>query len=44
MAAVDQDGELVLPADETLGDLNEADAEAGGEPLDADLADVELED
>ena len=52
---VDQDGELALPADETLGDLDdvevteedeakeEAEAEVG--PLgDADLVDLELED
>jgi hypothetical protein len=41
---VDQEGELTLPADEALGDLDEAEGEAEGEPLDADLADVELED
>ncbi|MGZ4406915.1 MAG: hypothetical protein ACXVFG_15445, partial [Gaiellaceae bacterium] len=52
---VDQDGELALPADESLGDLDdvevtaeevaeeEVDAEVG--PLgDADLVDLELED
>jgi DNA-directed RNA polymerase subunit beta len=52
---VDQDGELALPADETLGDLDdvevsegteaveEADAEVGAMG-DADLVDLELED
>jgi len=35
---VDQDGELKLPADEVLGDVTDA------EPIDADLADVELEE
>jgi DNA-directed RNA polymerase subunit beta len=39
---VDQEGELALPADEALVDLTEADGDA--EPVDADLADVELED
>jgi DNA-directed RNA polymerase subunit beta len=52
---VDQDGELSLPADESLGDLEDVeisgdaeaaeDAEASIGPLgDADLADIELED
>jgi DNA-directed RNA polymerase subunit beta len=52
---VDSDGELALPADESLGDLDdvevsaseeaEEDAEAAVGPLgDADLADLELED
>jgi hypothetical protein len=35
---VDQDGELKLPADEVLGDVTDA------EPVDADLADVEIEE
>jgi DNA-directed RNA polymerase subunit beta len=52
---VDQDGELTLPADESLGDLDDVEVESGessGEeaedaigPLgDADLVDLELED
>ena len=46
---VDQDGELTLPTDEVLGDLTdvEVEGEAAAEPgpaLDADLADVELEE
>src|SRR5207302_3557678 len=52
---VDQDGEMAMPADETLGDLddveltpaeeNEEEAEAAVGPLgDVDLADLELED
>jgi DNA-directed RNA polymerase subunit beta len=40
---VDETGqELALPADEALGDLDEVESDA--EPLEADLADVELED
>jgi DNA-directed RNA polymerase subunit beta len=39
---VDQDGELALPADEALGDLVEPVAE--GPPLDADLADAEVDE
>jgi DNA-directed RNA polymerase subunit beta len=43
---VDQDGELALPNDEELGDLDEVqtDEEAEEEPAPVDLADVELED
>ncbi len=44
---VDLDGELTLPADEALGDLVVDVADDGDgipAPLDADLADVELED
>jgi DNA-directed RNA polymerase subunit beta len=47
---VDETGELALPADETLGDLKEAevpapDVEGGPTPLaEVDLADVELEE
>ena len=45
---VDTDGELTLPADEQLGDLDEAEAnelvaEADAPPADPDLADVEIE-
>jgi DNA-directed RNA polymerase subunit beta len=38
---VDTDGELTLPADEQLGDVDEA---GGATPPEADLADVEIED
>src|SRR5690242_21515052 len=48
---VDQDGELALPADEALGDLDEValdDEETvsplDGEAIEAGLADIELED
>jgi DNA-directed RNA polymerase subunit beta len=41
---VDQEGELTVPADEALGDLVEAEGDGEAEPVDADLADVELED
>jgi len=44
---VDETGELTLAADEALGDVNEGELESGEEkeePLDADLADVELEE
>jgi len=46
---VDGDGELTLPADESLGDLEEVEVAADeepedGEPAEADLVDVELED
>ncbi len=43
---VDQDGEMALPNDEELGDLDEVETEAEAEesPAPADLADVELED
>jgi DNA-directed RNA polymerase subunit beta len=46
---VDTDGELTLPADEQLGDVDEGEADelaagAEGAPADADLADLEIED
>jgi DNA-directed RNA polymerase subunit beta len=47
---VDQDGEMALPNDEALGDLDDVDVtdepaeEEDAEPAAADLADVELED
>ena len=45
---VDQDGEMALPNDEELGDLDEVEtdeeAEEAEEPAPVDLADVELED
>jgi DNA-directed RNA polymerase subunit beta len=44
---IDQDGEMALPNDEELGDLDEvdvADEEGDEEPAPVDLADVELED
>jgi DNA-directed RNA polymerase subunit beta len=43
---VDQDGEMALPNDEELGDLDEVETgeEAAEEPAPVDLADVELED
>jgi DNA-directed RNA polymerase subunit beta len=46
---VDTDGELTLPADEQLGDLDEGEAdelaaEEDAAPADADLADLEIED
>jgi DNA-directed RNA polymerase subunit beta len=47
---VDQDGELALPADESLGDLedielaDDADEEDTGTPADPELVDLELED
>jgi DNA-directed RNA polymerase subunit beta len=46
---VDTDGELTLPSDEQLGDLDEGEvdelvAEEEGPPAEADLADVEIED
>jgi DNA-directed RNA polymerase subunit beta len=52
---VDQDGELALPADESLGDLDDVEVESGESPAeeaadaigplgDADLVDLELED
>jgi DNA-directed RNA polymerase subunit beta len=53
---VDQDGEIALPADESLGDLDDVEVESGDDtpaeeaeeavgPLgDADLVDLELED
>jgi DNA-directed RNA polymerase subunit beta len=40
---VDQDGEMALPNDEELGDLDEVETD-GEEPAPVDLADVELED
>jgi DNA-directed RNA polymerase subunit beta len=41
---VDEDGELTVPTDELLGDLPAAAAAEGGEPIEADLADVEAEE
>ena len=46
---VDTDGELTLPADEQLGDVDEADAdklaaEGDGTPAEAGLADVEIKE
>jgi DNA-directed RNA polymerase subunit beta len=46
---IDQDGEMALPNDEELGDLDEvavadSDEEEEAAPAPADLADVELED
>jgi DNA-directed RNA polymerase subunit beta len=45
---VDTDGELTVPTDEALGDLDEAEAdeleELGGAPAEANVADLETED
>ena len=53
---VDEDGELALPADEALGDLDDVELESGESPAEevedevgpvaatSDLADIEVED
>jgi hypothetical protein len=44
---IDETGELTVPADEALGDIDEGAVDLGEdaiEPLDADFADVEAEE
>ena len=41
---VDTEGELTIPADEQLGDVDEGDADEASAPAEAGLADVEIEE